>query len=236
MAEFQLNNAKKGDKLKVLRIEGGKKIKKELNDKGIKVGKVIEVLSRGADYGYKPLVVSVGGGDILIPRGIASKIYVGDKLLIDFEVGEGVVNVDELNKSSIHALEKLGIYNGVKVEIKGYENEKLYTFKVDDNEIKLCSGESAKILVDEGGKIIQATSLSKKGKICGYIGGEEFLKKIKEKLGEDIVGKEIEKISVSEGSFECKSNGEMIFLKVGDESVVIGKGKAEKIWVDLYNG
>ncbi|WP_292459733.1 FeoA domain-containing protein [Methanothermococcus sp.] len=237
MTEFQLSDAKKGEKLKILRIDGGEHIKKELKKEGIDVGSVVEVISKGVDVGHTgALIVEVKNREIVIPRGIALKIEIGDKSLFDLKPDEiRKISGFTLDKNSIEALKKLGIEYGVDVKLKDYL-DKAYIFKINDKDIELGIGEAAKILVNENGNIVQAPFCNE-GEICNCIGGSEFLDKIEKKLEiKDVIGKKITKISEKPCEASEKGvKGESMTLKINDDKVItIGKGKAEKIWVEFY--
>ncbi|AEH07465.1 FeoA domain-containing protein [Methanothermococcus okinawensis] len=237
MSEFQLIDAKKGDVLKIVRIDGGESVKSELKDKGIVENSIVEVVSKGLeDKEGEPLMVEVDGREMVLPRGIAKKIKVGDKSLSDLKVGdEGVVtDLSELNKNSIGALKMIGVSKDVNIKLKGHGDDKSYLFKIDNKDVELGTGQAAKIMVDKNGKAYQAISCKEEGVICGYMGGTSFLNKLKEKIGdEDIIGKKIVLVSEKPCTYESTGEGEFMVLKIDDKEVSIGKGKAEKIWVEL---
>ena len=72
-----LLNAKKGDWVRILRLEGGAGLEDKLTQHGIYPGDCVRVL-REAPMGG-PLLVDVHGREIALGRGVAKKIFVEDK-------------------------------------------------------------------------------------------------------------------------------------------------------------
>ena len=72
-----LLDVKKGDLVRVLRLDGGSGLEDKLTQHGIYPGDCIRVL-REAPLGG-PLLVDVHGREIALGRGVAKKIFVEDK-------------------------------------------------------------------------------------------------------------------------------------------------------------
>jgi ferrous iron transport protein A len=71
-----LLNAKKGDWVRILRLEGGAGLEDKLTQHGIYPGDCVRVL-REAPMGG-PLLVDVHGREIALGRGVAKKIFVDE--------------------------------------------------------------------------------------------------------------------------------------------------------------
>ena len=222
---IQLTNAR--GYVKIAKIDGGAEVKNELKSMGIEIGKTIEVLERGVSHKhFGPLIVRIDEKDILIPRGIAEKIFVDGKKLLDIERGKVKIrSLEELNEEMKNELSKIGIMEGREIEVKGHDREKTYKFKIDNEEYTLGDGEAAKILVRSHDELIQANFLKNEGIIEEIIGGTE----LQDRLG-DIRGKKIKIISVEEKRAH-EDLGQFVTLKMGDKEIVLGRGLAEKVWV-----
>ena len=71
-----LLNVKKGDWVRILRLEGGAGLEDKLTQHGIYPGDCVRVL-REAPMGG-PLLVDVHGREIALGRGVAKKIFVDE--------------------------------------------------------------------------------------------------------------------------------------------------------------
>ena len=212
--------------VKIARIDGGMEVKNKLKNMSIRIGDVIEVHKRGITHPhFGPLIVRTEK-DVLIPRGIADKIFVNGKRLLNIEKGKvKITSLKELSGEMRNSLSKIGIEEGKEIEVKGHDVEKTYKFKIDNDSYTLGDGETAKILVKSGEKLIQANFLKNEGIIEEIIAGTE----VYDRLG-DITGKKIKIISVEEKKAHADL-GQFVILKVGDKEISLGRGLAEKIWV-----
>ena len=228
---FPLTDVEKGTLIRIARIDGGAQVTKELDNQGIVVGTVAEVAEKKVSHIHSgPLLVKIKGEKLLIPRGIAEKVIVGDRKLLEMEKGErGTINSIKLNEEMIAALSQIGLEEGVEVNIEGHDVEKTYSFKINGSKYVLGDGEAAKILVETGKGIVQSNFLENMGTIKKIIGGKEFLEKLGE---EEIINKKIEILSVEEiKSHEGENTGHFVVMKVNGKEIILGKGLAEKIWV-----
>ena len=215
--------------VQIARIDGGMEVKNELKKLSIEIGDIVEVLERGITHShFGPLIVKIEK-DILIPRGIAEKIIIDGKKLLDVEKGEGeITSLEELNEKMREVLSKIGIEEGKKVEVRGHDIEKTYIFNIDDESYTLGGGEAAKILVRTEEGLIQANFLKGEGTIEDIIGGSE----VYGRLGE-IIGKKI-KIVVVEEKKAHEDLSHFVTLRIGEKEVVLGRGLAEKVWIKKW--
>jgi len=223
---IQLNKAR--GYVKVVKIDGGAEVKSELKKLSIEIGNVIEVLERGVSYkDFGPLIVRAER-EVLIPRGIADKIFVeGGKRLLDVEKGKiRITSLEDLNEDIINGLSKIGIVRGREVEVIGHDTEKTFRFEIGNEDYVLGDGEAAKILVRSNEGLIQANFI-KEGVVEDIIGGTELL----DRFGE-IRGKKIKLISI-EGGRAHEELGQFVTIKTRDREIVIGRGLAEKVWVKV---
>ncbi len=214
-------------KVKIVRIEGGEEVEKKLKELGIDVGEVVEI-ERAIHEHYGHLILKVDGRDVAIPRGIAEKIDVEEgKSLLEIEGGKvNIESLERLGKDLKEGLSKVGIVEGKEVEVVGHTTERTLKLGVDGEEYELGPGETAKILVEKEGNLMQAIFL-KEGDECvvnDIIGG----KRVSERLG-DIRGKKIKLVSVERR--EEGKEGVGINVNVGGKLITIGRGLAEKVWV-----
>ncbi len=220
---IQLTNAR--GYVKVAKIDGGSQVKNELKSMDIEIRKTIEVLDRGVSHKHLGPLIVKSERSVLIPRGIADKIFVDRKKLLNVERGKvKITSMEELNEDMIEGLSKIGIEVGKEIEVRGHDTEKTYKFEIDNEEYTLGDGEAAKILVKTGGGIIQANFIDE-GIIERIIGGTEFY----DKLG-DISGKKIKMIKEEEKRAH-EGLGQFVALKIGDKEATLGRGLAEKVWV-----
>ena len=212
--------------VKVAKIDGGVEVKNELKKLFIEVGSTIEFLERGMSHkDFGPLIVRVDR-EILIPRGIADKIFVeGGKKLLDIEKGKVKIrSLEELNEDMRNGLSKIGITKGKDVEVVGHDSEKTFRFEIDSEKYELGDGETAKILVKSDEGLMQANFI-KEGIVEEIIGGTELINRFG-----DIKGKEIKLISIEEKRAH-EELGQFVTIKMRDKEIVIGRGLAEKVWV-----
>jgi ferrous iron transport protein A len=71
---MKLTDLQPGQKARILRLEGGYGFQRNLRTRGIREGKIVEILTR-QPYGG-PIVISIEERDIAIGRGMASRVIV----------------------------------------------------------------------------------------------------------------------------------------------------------------
>ncbi len=224
-----------GETVEIARVDGGVRIMGELREQGLSPGLRMAVRKKKVSHVHSgPLILEVGEKEILVPRGIAEKIWVGAGRLLDMEGCEkGVItSLKDLNEEMEEGFREMGLIEGVDVHIKGHDTEKTYTFEIGGSNFVLGDGESAKILVSQEGKTMQSNFLEGEGVVKKIMGGTELL----ERMGEqDILGAKIKRLSMEEEKSH-KETGHFITLEVKGEPVLLGKGLAEKIWVRKVRG
>ena len=72
--EYPLTKLKIGDKARITRLEGGQGFQKNVRSRGIREGKILEVVTRHPIGG--PIVIEIDGRETAIGRGMANRIYV----------------------------------------------------------------------------------------------------------------------------------------------------------------
>ena len=224
-----LIEAEKGALIKIARIDGGAQVAQELKKHGISVETVAEVLEKKVSHIHSgPLIVKTNGKESLVPRGIAEKILVGDRKLLEMESGEkGIItNLQDLNDEMAAALSEIGLEEGTGVSVEGHDIEKTYRFNIGGNRFVLGDGEAAKILVQTEKGTVQANFLEGTGTVKSIIGGTEILGRLG---GKGIANEKIELVSVEEAKSH-EDTGHFITLKVNGKDVVLGKGLSEKVW------
>jgi len=71
---LNINNLEIGQKVKVLKIEGGRGAEKRLFEIGIMAGAELQLITRHPFQG--PLVIKVGNANVALGRSIANKVKV----------------------------------------------------------------------------------------------------------------------------------------------------------------
>lgn len=71
---LSLSELEEGKKAKIIKIEGGFGFQRNLRARGIREGKVVEIIAKHPLRG--PLVISIEGRETTIGRGMAAKIIV----------------------------------------------------------------------------------------------------------------------------------------------------------------
>ena len=71
---MNINNLEIGQKVKVLKIEGGRGAEKRLFEIGIMAGAELQLITRHPFQG--PLVIKVGNANVALGRSIANKVKV----------------------------------------------------------------------------------------------------------------------------------------------------------------
>ena len=72
--EIPLTHLKAGQKAKILRLEGGPGFQRNIRSRGLREGKVLEVVTKHPIGG--PIVIEIDGRETAIGRGMAMRIIV----------------------------------------------------------------------------------------------------------------------------------------------------------------
>ena len=72
--EIPLTHLRTGQKAKILRLEGGQGFQRNVRSRGIREGKILEVVTRHPIGG--PIVIEIDGRETAIGRGMARRIIV----------------------------------------------------------------------------------------------------------------------------------------------------------------
>jgi Fe2+ transport system protein FeoA len=233
----RLNEVETNSKVIVKKIEGGTDIKKYLEDLGVREGVELNILSTRPHHKHRgPLCIEIEGKEIIIAQGLADKAYVEkDKKklsLLNMEKGDkGNIMSIEGGREFENWLSELDVKEGIEVSILRHIPDDTLVFKIGDREIKLGEGQASKIFVEYKEKSIQSNYLKQgmNAKITKIIGGTELAERL-----EEIGIKEGTKISFvrKEEQAPISVKGTYVQAKIGENTIAIGHGMAEKIWVD----
>jgi len=72
--EARLSELRGGEKARIIRLEGGHGFQRNLQMRGIRTGKVVEILARQPAGG--PIVIKIDNMEITLGRGMARKVIV----------------------------------------------------------------------------------------------------------------------------------------------------------------
>ena len=227
-------------KVKVTKIEGSMEsnLKATLQDLGILEGVELTLLASEPIHAHVgPISLKVADKEAIVSQGWADKIFVekeGVTLpLLKLEKGDkGTVKSIEGGKDFENWVSELGIKEGSEVEFLAHIPHGTLVFKVGDTIIKMGQGRASKIWVEVEGKTIQINYLEegKRAKVSKVIGGvrdEQEMIKAGIKAGAEVtlMGREPSELIP-------EKRGNYVLARIGDRMVTIGRGMAEKVWVD----
>ncbi len=121
---LSLPDVEQDETVEIARVDGGAHIMTEARELGLTPGLRVVLRKKTVSHVHSgPLILKVGGEEILMPRGIAEKIWVGAGRLLDMEGCEkGVItSLKDLNKEMKEGFRELGLREGVDVHIKGHD-------------------------------------------------------------------------------------------------------------------
>ena len=224
-------------KVSVKRIEGGLEVKGNLEELGISEGTELTVVATEPVHVHAgPISLRVAGKEAVVARGWADKVYVergGETVpLLRLEAGEkGTVGTIEGGKVFEDFFALLGIEKGKEIEFLRHLPDDTLVLKIDDHEISMGEGQASKLMAERGGKNIQVNYLgeNEKAKISKIIGGTSLKEKF-EQMGV-VEGKEITLVR-KETPAPSPKRGTYVLAKLGEQLVTIGRGLAEKVWVE----
>ena len=224
-------------KVSVKRIDGGLEVKGNLEELGISEGTELTVVATEPVHVHAgPISLRVAGKETVVARGWADKVYVergGETVpLLRLEAGEkGTVSTIEGGKVFEDFFALLGIEKGKEIEFLRHLPDDTLVLKIDDHEISMGEGQASKLMAERGGKNIQINYLgeNEKAKISKIIGGTSLKEKF-EQMGV-VEGKEITLVR-KETPAPSPKRGTYVLAKLGEQLVTIGRGLAEKVWVE----
>ena len=224
-------------KVSVKRIDGGLEVKGNLEELGISEGTELTVVATEPVHVHAgPISLRVAGKETVVARGWADKVYVerggATVPLLRLEAGEkGTVGTIEGGKVFEDFFALLGIEKGKEIEFLHHLPDDTLVLKIDDHEISMGEGQASKLMAERGGKNIQINYLgeNEKAKISKIIGGTSLKEKF-EQMGV-VEGKEITLVR-KETPAPSPKRGTYVLAKLGEQLVTIGRGLAEKVWVE----
>jgi len=224
-------------KVSVKRIDGGLEVKRNLEELGISEGTELTVVATEPVHVHAgPISLRVAGKEAVAARGWADKVYVGrggeTVPLLRLKAGEkGTVKTIEGGKVFEDNFALLGIEKGKEIEFLHHLPDDTLVLKIDDREISMGEGQASKLLVEHGGKDIQINYLGEgeHAKISKVLGGTALKEKF-EQMGV-VEGKEIILVR-KETPAPSPKRGTYVLAKLGEQLVTIGRGLAEKVWVE----
>ena len=224
-------------KVAVKKIDGGLEVKRNLEELGISEGTELTVVATEPVHVHVgPISLKAAGREAVVARGWADKVYVerrGETVpLLRLEAGEkGTVSTIEGGKVFEDNFALLGIEKGKEIEFLRHLPDDTLVLKIDDHEISMGEGQASKLLIEREGKDIQVNYLgeNERAKISKIIGGTALKEKF-EQMG-IVEGKEIALVR-KETPAPSPKRGTYVLAKIGEQLVTIGRGLAEKVWVE----
>ena len=224
-------------KVVVKKIDGGLEVRGSLKELGISEGTELTVVATEPVHVHAgPVSLKVAGKEAVVARGWADKVYVergGETVpLLRLEAGEkGTVSAIEGGKVFEDFFALLGIEKGKEIEFLRHLPDDTLVLKIDDHEISMGEGQASKLMAERGGKNIQVNYLgeNERAKISKVLGGASLKEKF-EQMGV-VEGKEITLVR-KETPAPSPKRGTYVLAKLGEQLVTIGRGLAEKVWVE----
>jgi Fe2+ transport system protein FeoA len=224
----------------VKKFEGGEEsaIKASLAELGVNEGVELTLMAVEPVHTHVgPISLKTADKEAIVCQGWADKIFLekeGEMLpLLMMEKGDkGTVKAIEGGKDFEGWVSELGINKDGEVEFLRHIPHETLILKVADKEVKVGPGKASRIWVEDGGKTFQINYLEqgKKAKVSRISGGVRHKQEIEEaglKEGEEVtlVRREVSKVSP-------ERRGNYVVAKIGSQAITIGRGMAEKIWVE----
>ena len=222
----------------VKRIEGGIEIGKYLEDLGVSEGVELTLIAVEPVHAHVgPLSLKTAGREVIVSQGWADKIFVEKEgavvPLLRLEKGDkGIIKTIEGGKDFKGWVSELGLDEGSEVEFLRHVPHETLILKAEDTEIKMGPGKASRVWVEDEGKTIQINYLKegKKAKVTKIAGGTRHKQEmeevgIKEGVEITLVGKEV-------STTAPQRRGNYVGAKLGEQMITIGRGMAEKVWVE----
>jgi len=225
-------------KVVVKKIEGGSEVKAYLGDLGIAEEVELTLLASEPVHAHVgPISLKMSDKEVVVSQGWADKIFVEKEgivlPLLRLEKGDkGFVKSIEGGKDFKDWVSELGINEGSEVEFLTHISDEALVLKVGNTVIKMGPGRLSRVWVEDEGKTIQINYLEqgKKAKVSKVIGGTHH----KQELGEGGIKEGVEVILVEREISEAppRRRGDYVLAKLGEQMITIGRGMAEKVWVE----
>jgi len=225
-------------KVVVRRIEGGSEVEAWLKDLGVSPGVELTLIAAEPVHAHVgPISLKVAGKEIVISQGWADKVLVekgGEALpLLRLEKGdEGVVKAIEGGKDFKDWISQMCLNEGSKVEFLSHLPHETLILKVEDKEVRMGPGKASRVWVEDEGKIVQVNYLKegKKARVAKLIGGTRYSQEMKEMGIKEGIEITLVKKEVSKAPPQRKGN--YVLAELEGQIITIGRGMAEKIWVE----
>ncbi len=184
-----------------------------------------------------PISLKVVDTEVIVCQGWADKIFVEKEgvifPLLKLEKGDsGVVTAIEGGKDFESWVAELGINEGSEVEFLSHIPHESLVLKVGDREVKIGPGKASRIWVEDEGKAIQLNYLqegkvARVSKVSGGTRHEQEMEEVglKEGVEVTVVGREVLVAPP-------QRKGNYVLARLGDQMISIGRGMAEKVWVE----
>ena len=202
----------------------------------------------------------VAGKESVVARGWADKVYVekaGDGAgagetvpLLRLEAGEkGTVKSIEGGKGFEEWFSELGVEKGGEVEFLQHLADDTLVVTTDGEgeggegeggerdrgqEVKMGEGQASKVLVEREGQEGQTVQMNflaegEKARVSKVLGGSSLEQKFKQNGIEE--GNEV-RLLRKEASAPTPKRGSYVLAKISGQLVTVGRGLAEKVWVE----
>lgn len=234
----QLTDVEPEARVVVKKIEGGSEVKEFLSDLGVIEEVELTLLAVEPVHAHiGPLSLKVADMEVVLCQGWADKVLMdkeGELLpLLVLEKGDrGLVKSIEGGRDFKDWVSELNIKEGSEIEFLSHIPHQYLILKADDKETKIGPGRASRVWVEYGGKSIQLNYLQegKSAKVFKVIGGTRYQEQMEEAGLKE--GVEISLIGREPSVVSPLRRGNYVSAKLGDQLITIGRGMAEKVWVE----
>ena len=234
----RLTEVEPESKVVVRKIEGGSEVKAYLSDLGVIEEVELTLLAVEPVHAHVgPLSLKVAGREVILCQGWADKVLMDKEgtllpLLILEKGDKGTVKAIEGGKDFKDWVSELGIKEGCQIEFLTHVAHESLVLKIADNEIRIGPGRASRVWVEDEGKVTQLNYLQegKIARVTKVTGGTRHREEMEEiGLREGI---EISLIGREPSLVSPLRRGNYVSAKLGDQMITIGRGMAEKVWVE----
>ena len=234
----QLTDVEPEAKVVVKKIEGGLEVKAYLSDLGVIEEVELTLLAVEPVHAHVgPLSLKVAGREVILCQGWADKVLMDKEgallPLLVLEKGErGLVKSIEGGRDFKDWVSEFGINEGSEIEFLSHIPHESLVLKIADNEIRIGPGRASRVWVEDEGKVTQLNYLQegKIARVTKVTGGTRYREEMEEiGLREGI---EISLIGREPSLVSPLRRGNYVSAKLGDQLITIGRGMAEKVWVE----
>lgn len=225
-------------KVVVRKIEGGSEVKAYLGDLGVIEEVELTLIAVEPVHAHVgPLSLKVADMEVVLCQGWADKVLMDKEgtllpLLILERGDKGTVKAIEGGKDFKDWVSELGIKEGCQIEFLTHVAHESLVLKIADNEIRIGPGRASRVWLEYEGKSIQLNYLQegKSAKVSKVIGGTRHREEmeeigLRERVEISLIGREPSVVSPLR-------RGNYVSAKLGDQLITIGRGMAEKVWVE----